>query len=380
MHFRCLTDSGFEELKVGLPSKFPFYANKDLATVSQLVSCWEHRTAAFPVNPRQPTLPSMPHSECKDLATFLFTSGTSGLPKIACHTFDNYTYSALGTNQILGLAPDDRWLLSLPLYHVGGIAILFRCHLAKATVVLSELPLLDAILTHGITHLSLVPTQLYRLLQEDPKKLALAAQQLKCILFGGAPLSTSLLDRAIAHGFPVHSTYGLTETSSQVTMDPHPGALPFRELKLADDGEILVRGKTLITGYVGKPLPLDNEGWFATGDLGKWKENGCLMLTGRKDNLFISGGENIQPEEIEHALLSLPEILEAIVVPKSDPEFGMRPAVFIEQEGTTYTLDELKEHLKGRLPSFKIPVSIHSFPPSENTLKRSRRLLADLLQ
>ncbi len=334
--------------------------------------------AAFPVNPRLNTLPKMP-PDVKNAATLLFTSGSTANPKIAYHSLENYEFSARGTNEVLKLNQEDRWLLSLPLFHVGGIAIVFRCARAQATIVLSELPLIEAILCHNITHISLVPTQLYRLLQEDPSKVQKCAQLLKCILLGGAPIGDSLFQNAIKAGLPVHKTYGLTEMTAQVTMDPYPGALPYREIKIAKDGEILVKGKTLFQGYDGNAVTLNEEGWFATKDLGRWTPHHTLEILGRKDNMFISGGENIQPEEIELALLSLPYIIEAVVVPKSDPEFGMRPVAFIKQENPVKDFENIAEMLKEKLPSHKIPIKFFTLQETL-TLKQNRKELSKLAE
>ncbi|MES2344763.1 MAG: AMP-binding protein [Chlamydiota bacterium] len=378
MRFLCLTDTEKIEVKpLGFPITTSFYAQKDIETLTKLVSCWEYGQPAFPVNPRLNKLPSMP--EICNSATLLFTSGSTAEPKIACHSMENYLFSARGTNEVLSLGSNDRWLLSLPLFHVGGLAILFRCMLASATIVLSELPLIDSVLFHQITHLSLVPTQLYRLLQEPTYKIEQCARQLKSILLGGAPIAESLLKKAIDKGFNIHQTYGLTEMTAQITMDPYPGPLPFRELKIAQDGEILVKGHTLFQGYLNTPLILDQEGWFATRDLGIWTSSNMLRILGRKDNLFISGGENIQPEEIESALLSLPNIIEAIVVPKMDLEFGMRPIAFIEQDTKENNFLPITEMLKKKLPSYKIPIKFFSFPET-SSLKRNRKELFELAQ
>src|SRR5918993_72590 len=141
-------------------------------------------------------------------STVVFTSGSAGAPKAALHTFGNHYWSALGSNANIPLGQGDRWLHSLPLYHVGGLSILFRCLLAGATVVLSEpgVPLGEAIAQSGATHVSLVSTQLLRLLREDPNLAGL-----KTVLMGGGPVPASLVDEAVARGLQVHTSYGLTE-------------------------------------------------------------------------------------------------------------------------------------------------------------------------
>jgi o-succinylbenzoate---CoA ligase len=149
--------------------------------------------------------------------------------------------------------------------------------------------------------------------------------------------------------------------------------LPEREVSISEEGEILVRGATLFAGYVegGKlDLPLDTEEWFHTGDLGELDENGCLRVLGRKDNLFVSGGENIQPEEIEEALSALPGVEAAVVVPVDDTEYGQRPVAFVRMEdGSTV---DLALELEKVLPRFKIPVAFYAWPEESDGMKVNR--------
>jgi O-succinylbenzoic acid--CoA ligase len=286
-----------------------------------------------------------------NLATFIATSGSTAAPKIACHTFDNHIYSALGSNQLIPLEPADCWGLTLPLFHVGGLAILFRTYLAKSSILLSS----D---WSRATHLSLVPTQLYRLLQQ-PQQLP----HLKTILLGGAPLPN------LSTPWNVLPTYGMTEMSSQIVTGHqlHPHA----EMKIGPDNEIAVRGKVLFQGYLNMP---PQDGWFATGDLGKW-ENGKFQILGRKDNMFISGGENIQPEEIEEVIRRVCGFHESVVVPLADPEWGHRPVVFLHDP---QQLTPLQTALKDHLPKYKIPIAAFSLP-EQSGLKVNRKLLAQKL-
>ncbi len=152
-------------------------------------------------------------------ATVVFTSGSTGVPKAALHSFGNHYFSALGSNANIALAPGDRWLHSLPLYHVGGLAILFRCLLAGASVALPEPGATLGRAIAGSTHVSLVSTQLLRLLREED----LDPAGLRAILLGGSSIPPPLIDEALSHGLPIHTSYGLTEMASQVTATP-PGA------------------------------------------------------------------------------------------------------------------------------------------------------------
>jgi O-succinylbenzoic acid--CoA ligase len=320
-------------------------------------------------------------------ATIIFTSGSTGVPKAALHTFGNHYHSARGSNANIALRTGDRWLHSLPLYHAGGLSILFRCLLAGATIALpqQDTPLGEAIAGLGATHVSLVSTQLLRLLQEDAY-----LDGLRTVLMGGGPIPGSLVDGALVRGLPVHTSYGLTEMASQVTTTP-PGAtreglrtagrvLPNREVSISERGEILVRGETLFAGYVeGEKIdrPLDADGWFHTGDLGELDESGYLRVRGRSDNLFVSGGENIQPEEIEEALCRLEGVDEAVVVPVPDEEFGARPVAFVRTEDVEP--GDLASKLKPVLPRFKIPISFHPWPEEAlRGMKADRVALGEL--
>ena len=143
-------------------------------------------------------------------ATMVFTSGSTGVAKAVLHSVGNHYFSARGSNENIALGPGDRWLLALPLYHVGGLGVVFRCVLAGATVVVPESGLStgEAIRRYGVTHVSLVATQLGRLLQEAP-----VLEKLKAVLVGGSAVPSSLIRQARARDLPVHTTYGLTETA-----------------------------------------------------------------------------------------------------------------------------------------------------------------------
>ena len=312
------------------------------------------------------------HFELHRPATIVFTSGSTGAPKAAVHSFGNHFFSALGSNRNLPLSPDSRWLLSLPLYHVGGLAIVFRCLLAGAAVALpGRAPMGEALRRLGVTHVSMVSTQLRRFLREGGG----GRDGLRAVLLGGSAIPPGLIEAAHEGGLPLHTSYGLTEMASQVTTTP-PGApletlmtsgrtLPYRELRLAGDGEVLVRGETLFLGYVTDGdvrLPLDDEGWFHTGDLGALDEDGYVRILGRKDHLFISGGENIQPEAIERALCRIEGVTRAVVTPKPDEEFGARPVAFVEVAPGGPSVEELQARLSEELPRFMLPVRYLPWP------------------
>jgi o-succinylbenzoate---CoA ligase len=316
---------------------------------------------SFPISPliRKTIFSPLPFP-----AALIFTSGSTSLPKIAVLSLCNLISNARPLTKWLALSDKDRWLLNLPLYHVGGIGILLRSTLAKASITLDEND-------PEITHVSAVPTQLYR---KTP-----IYKNLRCLLIGGAPISS------YPERLPCCLSYGLTEMGSLVAARFNSRnlgfPLPERELRIAPDGEIFVRGGCLFQGYwengrISKPF--DEEGWFATGDLGRMSEDG-LSILGRVDWMFISGGENIQPEEIEQALLALPDIFEAAVVPIDDPEFGKRPAAVLRAAGLMLNPAYLKAALLEHLPKFKIPIRfIYVDELPKNGLKINRKEISQI--
>jgi o-succinylbenzoate---CoA ligase len=301
-----------------------------------------------------------PHTQ---RGALLFTSGSTALPKIAALPLENLLSNAAPLVERLALKHGDRWLLNLPLYHVGGIGVLLRSALAHAAIVLDEKD-------PEITHISAVPTQLYR---KSP-----VYKNLRCLLIGGAPIST------FPEHLPCYLTYGLTEMGSLVTLGTQNLGVPLpeRELRVSPTGEILVRGKCLFEGYWEEgrlSKPFDGEGWFHTGDLGQMSADG-LTVTGRIDWQFISGGENIQPEEIEQQLLNVAGVIEAAVVPVDDLEFGQRPVALLAASGVALDPAFLKKALSERLPKFKIPVRFLYIDGElpKNGLKNHRKAIAEI--
>ncbi len=305
--------------------------------------------------------------------TLIRTSGSSGEPKDVALSFANHWFNALGSHQNLPFGEGDRWLLSLPLYHVSGLSLLFRALVAGGTLVLADswrlLPKLS------VDYVSFVPLQLVRLLQSAEGIQAL--QRLKAVLLGGAIAPQAVLEKAFHLGIPVRTTYGLTETASQVTTLPATRdfpkwlsagkLLPYRRLRIID-GEICVAGKVLTSGYWTsrglEPLPL-RDGFFPTGDIGELDSDGFLFVRGRRDTMFQSGGVKIFPEEIEKALFRIPGITGAWVVPVAHPEYGHRPIAFVEWEKTMVSSPSesaLREQLREWLDRYKIPDRILLLP------------------
>ncbi|WP_461606923.1 AMP-binding protein [Aeromonas rivipollensis] len=325
--------------------------------------------------------------EPAQLNNMILTSGSSGTPKAVVHRLANHLASARGSASLIPLDADCGWLLSLPLFHVGGYAILFRVFLAGASLVLDDRtqPLKGRLEDQPITHLSLVPTQLWRLLAQgfDPGRT-----RLRELLLGGAAIPEPLVNRLKTLGFTPKSSYGLSEMGSQVCTGQPAGAgvvgrpLPGREVSIRQ-GEICVRGDTLFAGYFQAGelvLSLDEEGWFHTRDKGHFTPDGQLVVEGRLDNLFISGGENIQPETIEQRLVDHPAVAQALVVPIPSAQWGQRPAAFIDWLAEPVPHAELAAWIRQSLPGFMVPDQWHPWPDLGGSLKPSRSKLAASLQ
>lgn len=312
------------------------------------------------------------------LVSMTLTSGSSGLPKAAVHTGNAHLASASGVLAVMNYGCEDSWLLSLPLFHVSGQGIMWRWLLAGGCLVVRDLhPLGEAL--QDCTHASLVPTQLWRLLEQS-QPIALRE-----VLLGGAAIPVELTDMAQAKGVSCWCGYGLTELASTVCAKPADGmpdvgeALPGREVKIVD-GEVWIKATSLASGYwqQGKLVPLTNNlGWFGTRDRGEL--NGKrLTIIGRLDNLFFSGGEGIQPEEIERVLVTHPAVKQAFIVPTDDEEFGQRPVAVIEAE-LDFELSQLESWVQDKLARFQQPVRWLRLPDSlrQGGIKISRKAIQE---
>ncbi|MBL8013779.1 MAG: o-succinylbenzoate--CoA ligase [Candidatus Omnitrophica bacterium] len=317
-------------------------------------------------------------------AVIVLTSGTTTQPKAAVLTFGNLYFNASGSNDVIPVFHDSVWLLSLPLFHVSGLGIIWRCVLAGAAIRISAQEDLLRLVGEGkATHVSLVLTQLVRLCEK-----AAVPNQLKVVLLGGSSFPSHVLSQALEAGLPIYLSYGLTEMASQVATgrlkDINTGCarlLPYREMKIDAHGEICLRGPTLFSGYLNRKditRPVDSEGWFHSGDLGLLDAHGCLKVLGRRDDMFISGGENIHPQEIESILGQIPGILQVVVVPREDAQFGQRPVAFIQWDNLQPSWSESKmiEHLLAKLPKFKIPCAFYPWPADvQQGIKINRQFL-----
>lgn len=304
--------------------------------------------------------------------SILYTSGTTGQPKGAVLTFGNHWWSAIGSALNLGVHLDDRWLACMPLFHVGGLAILLRSVIyGNAVVVHSGFEAADvnrAFDDDSISIVSMVATMLQRTLDERGARPF--PKSLRCILLGGGPTPKSLLEECARRHVPVMQTYGLTEAASQVaTLSPEDALrklgsagkplLP-NELRIQDD-EIIIRGPTVMSGYWEKPEASERvlkDGWLYTGDLGYLDDEGYLYILDRRDDLIISGGENVYPAEIEGVLRSHPAVADAGVAGVLDEEWGRVPIAFVVRRDDSVNEETLQSFCSGHLARYKVPKRI----------------------
>ncbi len=313
-------------------------------------------------------------------ATFavLFTSGTTGTPRAAELTVSNFAASADASGKNLGNAPDQRWLACLPLFHVGGLAMLTRCAWYGACLVVhgrfDEEAVNEALDRQEATHLSLVQSTLARLLAARGNRPF--PESVRAALVGGGPVSSDLLQSAKAVRLPALQTYGLTEATSQVTTERvgeangRTAGLPLAgvELRIADSGgnslppgetgEVQVRGPTVMRGYFGDKRATAeafSDGWLKTGDVGSLDGEGRLTVLARRTDLIISGGENIYPAEVEQVLKRHPLIQDAAVTSKASERWGSVPVAVVVARQPAPSDQDLETWCRGRLAGFKIP-------------------------
>ncbi len=315
----------------------------------------------------------------------LFTSGSSGTPKAVVHSFSSLWSSALFSHQNIAFQSGDQWIQSLFLWHIGGLMIPIRALVNGATVVQKDpqLSLGAQVDRDQISHLSVVATQLHDLLVGSSDLRSLTA-----ILVGGGTIPAKLVRDSVDLGLPIHTTYGMTELGSQLTTTPPNAPLEVLEsagsplgdwvVQIGDRDEIQVQGSPLFLGYwTGSNIedPRDAQGFFGTGDRGRIS-NDLLYLQGRVDQMFISGGENIYPEEIEEIFHRCGFF--AIVVPIPHTRYGQRPVAFVNASLTDSSLEQITTALNAALPKFKRPDHIWGWPEAVSTYKPSRIKLKEI--
>ncbi len=298
-------------------------------------------------------------------ALVVFSSGSTSKPKGIRLSFENLFYSALGTIEFYGLENTDSWLLSLPLNHVGGLLIPIRCLLAKAKVVLG-IPGNEQIdlLKLKPSFISLVTTQLSKLIDLNKDEINTSLKECKAIILGGAPTPISVLKKACDLKLNLANSYGQTEMCAQITstvichdidiLQTVGKTLPYRELDIVNN-RITVGGRPLFLGLDG----LENRSFsmYETSDLGHFDNNNNLVISGRSDQVFISGGENISPTEIENKIMTIDSISDVYIVACPDQSFGQVAIAYIQYKAGT-NISDIKSELKKILHPHHLPKMI----------------------
>lgn len=333
-------------------------------------------------------------------AAVVVTSGTTGAPKGAELGADAVTAAAVSTSAALGAGPGDTWLCCVPPRGVAGLMVLARARQTGLPLVVHDrfdAARVAATLMAGERMLvSLVPTMLRRILDVLPGEVLPGDRPVPgvksgsgpgvrpLVVLGGAPIPPGLVAEAADRGLHVVSTYGLSETCGGCVLDGQP--LPGVKLRIALDGEVLVRGPVVMRGYRGDPTATAavlRGGWLCTGDLGRLDEDGRLRILGRCRDLVVSGGVNVHPAAVERVLAAHPAVVEAGVAGLPDPEWGERVTAWVvpADPGAPPDLEELRTFARDRLAAAELPrqlVLVDRLPRTDAG-KLRRHLLPALL-
>jgi O-succinylbenzoic acid--CoA ligase len=334
-------------------------------------------------------------------AVVIGTSGSTGVPKGVELSAAALRHSARASLDRVGAGPGERWLCCLPVTHVAGLQVLVRSLVSGTEPVLAEGADEETIAASGCAHVSLVPTQLQRLLSPGGVDRSTPLAGFSSVLLGGAAAPAGLLAAARAAGVPVMSTYGMTETCGGCVYDGVP--LDGVRTEIRADGRIWIRGPVLFSGYrpggpggsggAGSPprsrgglggiVPPGDTAWFRTGDLGRLDEAGRLIVRGRADDVINTGGHKVVPGEVAAVLQACPGVRDAAVVGQPDPEWGERVVAVVvpADPGDPPDLELLRLHVRERLPRYASPSkvvmidAVPMLPSGKHDIVRLRREL-----
>ena len=354
-----------------------------------IIANWEYKPAlislSFPLTPIE-ELPNA-SSGCsvitnnykknlEDVAAIILTSGTTGIPKAVQLTYGNFEASCNNWNKFLQFQSNDQFLCCLPLHHIGGLAVMLRALILGFSINLVSTfeaqMVLDTITKHPVTIISLVPTMLKRILDLEGGLKAL--KSLRWILLGGGPSPEYLLDLCIKEKINIVKVYGMSETCSgtvglKLLVEPHNKLYvgrPFTGAKIETrNDELHISGPMVMKGYVGEP---EANGVHNSHDLGRVDADNLIFLDIRRKDLIISGGENVNPLEVEEALLQIEGITDAAVIGVEDVEWGEKVVAYIVNSEFGIRNSEFGMKLKGRISDFKIPkefIQVSSIPRNE---------------
>ncbi len=297
-------------------------------------------------------------------AVVISTSGSTGTPKGVELSAAALLHSARASLARIGARPGERWLCCLPVTHVAGIQVLVRSLVGGTEPVLADRADPQTVAASGCVHVSLVPTQLRRLLDSESRQGDIttnngisALSGFSSVLLGGAAAPGGLLEAARAARVPVVTTYGMTETCGGCVYD----GVPLEGVRVevgGEDGRIRIGGPVLFSGYrAGRGQAAAADGWFVTGDLGRLDAAGRLVVRGRADDVINTGGHKVVPGEVAEALADCPGVREVAVVGQPDPDWGERViAVVVPSDpADPPALELLRLHVRERLPRYAAP-------------------------
>jgi fatty-acyl-CoA synthase len=306
----------------------------------------------------------------------VYTSGTTGKPKGAVLTHANCFWTNLSFDLTAGLGDEDVVLQVLPQFHCGGWNVQPLLAWWKGATVLLE-PGFDAarclrlIEEKRVTTMMGVPA-IYLFMAQDPRFETVDLSSLRRAVVGGAPMPEALLETWHRRGVEIVQGYGLTEAAPNVLCLPPEDAVrkrgyagkpyAFVDVKLSEEGELLVKGPNVFPGYWRNEQAtrevFDAEGWLRTGDVAERDEEGFYRIRGRLKDMYISGGENVYPAEVESVLAEHPAVADAAVVAVPDEQWGEVGAAFVVLQGDGASEDELIAHCGSRLAKFKVPHAV----------------------
>ena len=356
-----------------------------------------------------------------EIAILLFTSGTTGAPKAAVLRQTHLVSYILGSVEFMGAADNEASLVSVPPYHVAGIAAMCSSVYSGRRIV--QLPTFDPedwvnlVINEEITHAMVVPTMLARIVEYLDNDSSIKITSLRALSYGGGKMPRPVIERALTLLPDTNfvNAYGLTETSSTISvLGPEDHREAFRspdesirqrlssagkplpnlevsirndegvEVSVGESGEIWVRGEQVSGEYLGQGKKLTDDGWFPTNDGGSIDDGGYLFVEGRIDDIIIRGGENISPGEIEEVLLNHPNIGDAAAVGVPDEEWGeVIIAVVVSRDTESFSESVIKDFTKEHLRSSRTPdkiIQVDELPYNETGKLLRRVIKAELVK